>query len=50
MKSHIGLTARSCSPASELALMEEKERDLLKQQVPGWKVRHYTSQVPLRAS
>jgi hypothetical protein len=40
MKSFIGLTSRSCSPEGAQAKIEsEKEINLLKNQLAGWKVR-----------
>ncbi len=39
IKDHVGLTARPLLPASQLVALEEKELNLLKQQIPGWKVR-----------
>lgn len=41
MKSHIGLTSKLCKPAAELVPLEEKELNLLKGQIPGWKVTHF---------
>lgn len=38
MHSYIGLSSRTCKPAAELVKIEGKEQDLMKNQVPGWKV------------
>ncbi|KAJ9523719.1 hypothetical protein QJQ45_020141 [Haematococcus lacustris] len=38
MKEHIGLTAQSCQPLDSLAPLDSKQLNLLKQQIPGWKV------------
>lgn len=37
-KNFVGLTAARCVPADQLSQLEEKEYNLLKQQIPGWKI------------
>mmetsp|Transcript_35315 Transcript_35315/g.89394 ORF Transcript_35315/g.89394 Transcript_35315/m.89394 type:complete len:214 (-) Transcript_35315:345-986(-) len=38
MKGKIGLLAYKCAPVASLQLVEEKDMNLMKQQVPGWRI------------
>lgn len=38
MGEHIGLMSRACQPVDSLQLLDEKLRERLRQQVPGWRI------------
>lgn len=39
IKNFVGLTSRSCTPEGAQEAVGEKDINLMKQQLPGWKVR-----------